>query len=977
MDEQQKKITIVSDGQLFESSPEDLESFIDLGWEVAKPEDIEFYGPTQKVIGLGEAVGRGVAGPLFTAAQVALGAEPKRIKKREEISVGKPLATGIELGSLILPGMAISKAASLAAKGAQVPNYLSRLATAFKFTLGGASELAGSAAAAGLEGQLARLTAKYGVENAIFSVADDVDEILLSDEPQDAIKNAQNVAKNAGLSFLIGAGTGAAFAGAGKVSELWKAKEGGKTARILEQARIDANPPTSTDDLLKKVGMAPDVPQTPPGPESIKSTQDLIDFVENLPPVAEVPREGRKIVEESMERLRLQNKLKYAPHEADLKALENKQYNDSLQTLIERGDKTAAAQIQHLQTLKKTMVDGLSDEIKTIAPTPVANKLDAGRKFLDITKKTWENWKNQVSSKFQIFSNVSTNKLDDLSSLSNILETKFPKITKYVDVTEDGILKLRPYDSSMPIESVTHQALKDVVKQMNNKDLTIEGLWNVHKNLNRFLKRDLPQSAKREVVILKKAVFDVIAENIQKIDPSIQTKELFSEYSKMKQYKETLEEILGGRLDAESYLDGEIVPELVLKNLMSDSRTMRAAKDLLGENWNTVLADIMETAKESATDKTSGIFSSANFKRFLEAKSPQLTVGFEKQENKLKNIFDYNTVMRAVPDKMPANPSRTAPTAFELGKQLLGLGTVLNPASAIDKAADLALLKIDEKMTRRGFDSLFKDKSAKPGLGMYRFLESAKDVSATGFQAMQDFIKQSAKGAYLTRDAIKNIFSDEPKSPVEYPNERSIQTLDKRMLELEQNPQAMLDVGGDLGYYLPEQDMALGVITTRVMQYLSTQRPGIKEGGLLNKTREPSKLEKQNYARTLQIAENPAVVLRRIKDGTLISKDVQDMQAMYPEAYNEYLYLITKEVVEKKTENQNIPFKVRKGISLFSGMPLDTSLSPQAIQMAQSTFQPQGQPQQPGLPQMAKKSSKVSKLPEMADTEIERRLKNR
>lgn len=972
MADELKKIPLIGPAGLYEANPDEAESLLGIGFEPAKPEDVEFYGPTQKAVGVLEAGARGLFGPLATAAEIALGAEPERIKKREEISVGKTLSTGIELGSLLIPGLAMTKAASLAAKGAQIPNYLSRLATASKFTLAGAGELAGSAAAAGIEGQVARLATKYGIENAVFGAADEVDKMLLSDEPQDALKNAQNVVTGAGLSFLIGAGVGASV---GKVSDLWKATKGGKTARILEQAQKDADKAIPAEEILAQTGVP--MTTTPPGPESIKSTQDLIDFVEGMPPVAEVPRETRKIVEEGMERLKSQNKLKYSPHEADLKALENKQYNDALQAFIERGDKPAAAQIQHLQNLKNTMVEGLSQEIKTISPNPVSDKLDAGRKFIDIVRTEYDSLWNKVTKKFDAFANVTTNKLEDVSELSRLVEQKFPGIMKFVEVTDNGLLSLKPYDSEMPILKLTHSALKDVVKQMNKKELTIQGLWNVHKNLANYLKRDIPKEAKQQITVLKKSVLDLLADNVTKIDPDVNVKNLFKEYSDVKKYIETIEDILGGKLIADSYLDSPIIPEQVLKNIFSNTTTVEAAKKLLGNKWNTVLADIIEVAKQSATDKSTGVFSSANFKKFLEVRSPQLKVGFEGQEQTLQNLIDFNTIMRTVPDKMPANPSRTAPTALELGKQLLGLGTLINPANAAEKVANLALMKIDEKMMRQGFDTLFKDKAAKPGLGMYRFLESAKQVSATGFEAMQEFIKQSAKGAYLTRNAIKNIFIDDKESPIKTPTERQLQSLDKRLQDMEQNLDEALNVSGELGYYLPEQDVALGVISARAIQYLASKRPGIKEGGLLNEPRLPTKAEQQKYFRTLQIAENPAIVLKRIKEGTLNSSDIKDLQALYPETYNQFLSNITEEIVNRKSENKPIPFRVRKSLSLFSGMPLDTTLSPQSIQAAQSVFVKNNVPPQGQLPQMAPKSSRKSQVPSMTETDSQRRMLNR
>lgn len=979
MDELGKKIPLVGFGGLHEADADEAEYLTGMGFDVAKPEDVEFYEPTQQAIGLVEAGARGLFGPLATAAEIALGAEPERIKKREEISVGKELATGIELGGLVLPGIAMAKAASLAAKGAQVPNYLNRLATASKFTMAGAGELAASAAAAGVEGQIARLATKYGLENAVFGAADEIDKILLSDEPQDAFQNAQNVASGAGLSFLIGAGIGA---GVGKVSELWKVTKGGKTARILEQAQKDADQIITEADTLAQSAVPPT--KTPPTaeqfgqitPESIKTSKDLISVVEGLPPLETLPLERRKIVEEATERLGQQKLLKIEPHEGMLKALEDTQAMNVLNAAKERGDDLAKAQIAFEQHIKKQSVDGINDVITGLSPTPSKDKLDAGQKLKDSVYEQYKLKKKSFEDGFSRFDKAATNKLDDISVLGESLQQSIPNVMKAIDVTEDGILKLKPYSSRYGIARPTYQAVSDIVKTLNETELTIGEVRNLRKSLEDFLAKDISGTARQEISQLRYSLMNIVEKEVNKIDPSVETRQLFKAYRENELYRETLERIAGGRFGAEGVLEKEIVPEKVLDKVFTNTVSVKSAKELLGDKWNEILADYLSVITEAATDKTTGVLSSANLKNVLKNKEAVLKIAFEGQEQKLQNIIDFTTLMRTISDRTPANPSRTAPTLLELGKQVLGLGNILNPTTAAEKVGDLALMKLNEKAVRQGFDNILKDKAAKPGIGMYRFLESAKQVNASAFEAMQQFVRQSAKGAYLIKDSIKNIFEDDKPSPVKVPSEKALQGLDKKMMYMRQSLESILDASGDLGYYMPEQDIAVGALSARVMQYLDTQRPGIKRSGMLNEPRNPTKIEMQKYYRTLQIAEQPAIILKKIKEGNLISQDVVDLKSMYPETYNYFLNNLTEQIVTRKSEGKPIPFRTRKSLSLFTGIPLDSTLSPQSIQAAQATYQPQQMPQAQ-LPQMAKKSSRISKLPTLTETDQQRRMLNK
>jgi len=73
-----------------------------------------------------------------------------------------------------------------------------------------------------------------------------------------------------------------------------------------------------------------------------------------------------------------------------------------------------------------------------------------------------------------------------------------------------------------------------------------------------------------------------------------------------------------------------------------------------------------------------------------------------------------------------------------------------------------------------------------------------------------------------------------------------------------------------------------------------------------------------------------------------------------------------------KNKNINVPYKLRKSLSVFVGFPLDPNLTPQAIQAAQSTYAPKNLPP-PQTPQFAPKSGRKSQVPSLTETEQQRR----
>lgn len=168
--------------------------------------DNDKYGSAgQQAITVGEGLAKGLAGPVATAAERAIGVKGEDIEGRARTNPTEHLAS--EAAGLIAPAV-LSGGESLLAQG----NLLGT---------------AGKAAAEGLGLTGAKaVAAKLGVENALYSIGDEVSKAI--DNNPNSIQTA---AIHVGLSGLLGAGLGLPL---GKASELWTTKFGPKAEQFAQ-----------------------------------------------------------------------------------------------------------------------------------------------------------------------------------------------------------------------------------------------------------------------------------------------------------------------------------------------------------------------------------------------------------------------------------------------------------------------------------------------------------------------------------------------------------------------------------------------------------------------------------------------------------------------------------------------------------------------------------------------------------------------
>lgn len=245
-----------------------------------------------------------------------------------------------------------------------------------------------------------------------------------------------------------------------------------------------------------------------------------------------------------------------------------------------------------------------------------------------------------------------------------------------------------------------------------------------------------------------------------------------------------------------------------------------------------------------------------------------------------------------------------------------------------------------------GIEKFIKTFGASPELNNANKLAQA---SISGWKATDKAI----------RSVLDPIKSSMPSSVAVSATERA--KLNKLIDEHLQNPQKMMSLNDNnpvAAYSGP-----FSAASARAVQYLSAQKPNVAAGLPLDGIRKPSSDAQGRYDRALDLAQQPLLIMKHIKDGSITPQDVDTIKNIYPSLYNQLSMKIHEGIINNVSKGISIPYKSRLGLSLFLGQALDSTMSQQGILGAQP-LPPQAQPQQ-GAPGMRPKHSTTSlnKLP--------------
>lgn len=221
-------------------------------------------------------------------------------------------------------------------------------------------------------------------------------------------------------------------------------------------------------------------------------------------------------------------------------------------------------------------------------------------------------------------------------------------------------------------------------------------------------------------------------------------------------------------------------------------------------------------------------------------------------------------------------------------------------------------------------------------------------VNSSALRSSVDYLANAFRGQKIINDSVSNLFTKgaEVVSKDLIPDQASRDKLDKSLTYFNGEGNAQ-NVGGQIGHYLPAHATAAAQTAAQASNYLQSLKPTQAKNSPLDVAPPVDKVQLAKYNRALDIAQQPLMPLKYIKDGTLQASDVLALHSIYPGVHSAYVNKITNELINNK--GAQIPYSQRVGLNLLmGGAPLDSTMTPSAAQaiihsqMAQQTPQAQG-----------------------------------
>lgn len=175
-------------------------------------------------------------------------------------------------------------------------------------------------------------------------------------------------------------------------------------------------------------------------------------------------------------------------------------------------------------------------------------------------------------------------------------------------------------------------------------------------------------------------------------------------------------------------------------------------------------------------------------------------------------------------------------------------------------------------------------------------------------------------------------------------------------------PQPVLKSVGGVSEGMPEHAMLLGAAKSRVNNYLNSIRPQDNMPKLAF-DKDPSKIKQEKgYQRALGLAVQPLDILNHIKSGTLTSENLGHFKSMWPEIHDHISKKVTERIIKAQMDGERPSYRVRQSLSHFLGVPLDSTLTPQAMQSVQAMYASKSSSPAPQPKKQAKNTGKMDKI---------------
>lgn len=907
--------------------PHGLDEFIAPEMQEAK------YGTTGQMLKTGlEGAASAATFGLSTKAETALGVDPKDIVARREANPGSHMVgqVGGLLGSALLPGAGAAGILARAGEGAAVGLGIKGAAA-----IAEAGQALSAAKAAGTGVEAAQLAlkaanaaqpalAKVGsaivkgfAENALFQSGDEVSKMFSENHPEGAAEAMETAMTDIGISGLIGAGISGTF---GTVAPLWKATVGPKVEGFLKTLtdRVGGIENASVSGINESAAAA-GVHMPPEVAAGLSDNRTLGEFGKTLEQ-RDTTSAGKKYQE----------------------AFNNFREHELPKATIEAVGRTEGDVIrefspyEHGKNIGNTLADEFQERVGPLGEKFEARKAKFGKLELpkdEVTPgaKDWSNPYQAVQMPDSIAPGTVSKSVEKIAQLS---QEQGWTASMSSDIMRNVNRVIEELPKAQTVEDLTNY-IKAVGDNMQS-DAFNGPLKRAGSMIKEVLQQNLDEvignhigkaegaTAAAEYNGLKKAWADS-AKLQEAINERFHIKGSTSSFAKnLKAYAQTDGEAIlrkvTGKTDADLFNLLKQFPktEEAVRNSQLDQLLKQSALKAKGEATINV-KDFLKRIEELPPETKDFLF-----------QSPEARA-------RLQGIQDVNQQT----EKLPHNWSGTARAddklrGYEAGSAV-GLLTVMMGHTPVAGAITGVLTKL-----------LSKDAPDAIKLALLKMMGSSNKIESGAFKASIDLINSTIKGENLLAKGTKNIFNSAKEVLPSHliPSETDRERLEKHLNKLERDPASLTNVGGEVGHYLPNHATEAGMTAARVTNYLKAQKPVEVRQSPLDAKPMVSQMDKAAYNRTLDIAQQPLLVLDRVKHGTVTPKDIQDLQNMYPTLYSRTSQKLMKEMNDHIVKGDDVPYKTRMGLSLFLAQPLDSTMTPEAIQTTQMIHGAQAQQRQ-------------------------------
>lgn len=806
-------------------------------------------------------------------------------------------------------------------------------------------------------GETGAKTLGSAVEGAVYGAGNAVTEHALGDP--DA--NGENLLHNVGYGALFGGGMGSVL---GITGETYKALKGTFGKDIANAATKDA--------IIENAALHP-TPQMIEPPTSLEEIERHIANAAKEGYGEELPAKGRLLETNDI----LAGESQYPAHSLQVQSLTSPLLRDSYKVALENPQSVDGQTLRTYEAVQKREASDklLPKFIQDIAPEEklISDPVEAGNHAVNTFVKQYNTEKETLSPFFKEFDKKAINLSADPTAVLTTIDKSLPEAAQYIVKDPEGY-SIAKYSPKMPFSKDTHEAIKSLLDTLNDPaGVTIADLRNVRESLRDKVNFLSAPRVSREISGLRRSIMDLMQDEVDKLAPGeaveglnhplksplTDTRELFKRYAQNEEKRAIIEQIMGGSISDKASFAREIKPEEVLNRLFGNTISVKAAKEILGADFNKIAANYIKQKVGGVTDVTKNGFSSNKFATFLKQKAPELEEALAQNPDQLNKIRAVTDKMRILPDSPSINPSGTAKATLlqkmqNLGGYLGKDGITSIPGKVLGALGEA----YDEMKQHSEFNRILR--SGSNANSEEQLVNKTRQYGALSKiermqQATANTISKGAKALFTVGDKTKVVLSQKliPKEE----QQKKYDKLQTHLKEMTGNPELFIDALSkstqDLQAIAPDINGSLNNAAVRATQFLRSKLPAQDPSSTLTAPYKPSGTELAIFNRYVHAVNHPLDILKELKNGTITKESLETVQTVYPKLVGQIQKAISDNLNEKNVAK--MPYQQKLMISAFLGMDISNTLHQQNIASAQISSAP---PPVPSEAQTVKPSQK-------------------